>query len=65
MKKTQSGSKRITNSGCRTTMETGGPVTSCGWCNTHKAEPPQKKGWWARYVARLKKHEGDVRSCCR
>ncbi len=32
---------------------------------TLKPETPQKKkSWWARYVARLKKHEGDVRSCC-
>ena len=29
-----------------------------------KLDPPRKKGWWARYVERLKKHEGDVRSCC-
>ncbi|MCG6879518.1 MAG: hypothetical protein LJE96_10300 [Deltaproteobacteria bacterium] len=29
------------------------------------AESSSKKGWWARYVNRLKKHEGDVRSCCR
>ncbi|HKI49969.1 MAG TPA: hypothetical protein VKA69_11620 [Desulfobacteria bacterium] len=63
MKKSQDGSKSMTASGCSTTMETGGTVTSCG-CNTHKPEPSQKKGWWSRYVARLKKHEGDVRSCC-
>ena len=31
---------------------------------TLKSETPHKKSWWARYVARLKKHEGDVRSCC-
>jgi hypothetical protein len=32
---------------------------------TLKPETPHKKSWWARYVARLKKYEGDVRSCCR
>ena len=31
---------------------------------TLKPETPHKKSWWARYVMRLKKHEGDVRSCC-
>lgn len=32
---------------------------------TLKPETPhKKKSWWARYVARLKKDEGDVRSCC-
>ena len=31
---------------------------------TLKPETSHKKSWWARYVARLKKHEGDVRSCC-
>ena len=29
-----------------------------------KPETPRRKGWWTRYVARLKKHEGDIRSCC-
>jgi hypothetical protein len=29
-----------------------------------KPETPRRKGWWARYVARLKKHESDIRSCC-
>jgi YHS domain-containing protein len=24
----------------------------------------KKKGWWARYLEKLKKQEGDVRSCC-
>ena len=23
-----------------------------------------KKGWWARYLEKLKKQEGDIRSCC-
>lgn len=30
-----------------------------------KPEPSTKKGWWSRYTSRLKKHEGEVRSCCR
>ena len=23
-----------------------------------------KKGWWVRYLEKLKKQEGDIRSCC-
>ncbi len=29
-----------------------------------KPETPRRKSWWGRYVARLKKHEEDIRSCC-
>ena len=24
----------------------------------------KNKGWWARYLEKLKKQEGDIRSCC-
>jgi YHS domain-containing protein len=27
--------------------------------------PGKKKGWWARYLEKLKRNEGDIRSCCR
>jgi len=63
MKNLQSSSKGLTNCGCNTNAEPGGPVTSCG-CNKKAHDLPRKKGWWARYVERLKKHENDVRSCC-
>ena len=65
MKKSQSGSKGTIAPVCGMCVKPDQPshMTSHEG-QTLEPEIPHKKSWWARYVARLKKHEGDVRSCC-